>query len=807
MKRVRLIAALCISMLILTAFPARADAADIMTRIEVGFNNAYKMENWTPVRVRLKNTGSDIEGSLEVIVPHYNSSISYSVPVVIPGDTTKEYTVMVKIHGIIRSLDVMLKNKSGRVLEKQTIRDINSIMNDVSLLGIVTDDGSSLGYFRDKVSGFVFSYFDAVTMYAGTFPDRKEILDNFGILIINNLESDSLTKDQTAALNAWLKGGGVLIVGTGINGSRTLSGLSPSVVPVSAGDLLTLDDLSSLEDMSGLDAPGGKLTVMELDKNTGEAVLAQDDHVLVKRIASGKGYIYVSAFDLGTEPYLGWEGNLRLWDILLNLTLPQQKLSEITSPNIYKETPVDLLAAIPAMDMPPITYILFIFLLYLGMAGPLNYLVLKRIDKREWSWFTIPALSIVFAVLIYAIGFGTKGNELVLSTISVLEMDKDSDQGNLTRYMGVFMPTRGDYKIDIDTDGLISLVEEKGMSHFPQTAQGGDINSRIIQGRPSQIMFEDVNVWMMKTFMIDGHQVDAGTIDADLKYENGKIKGTVTNNTGFPLEDFIVYTPYSYKKIGNIAAGESKSVELDAPTLIQPGFGGNYYMMLDDLFPYYGRYRGSSEERDQYVRRQLFSQLVVNENEYVKVPVGNNIPREFAVEFFAFYEPDDTDKVKINGRKPESIVKWGVVKGNLDVELVTEGQVFIPPGYIFGEFDYAMSNNTTFEGSHVVLVDQQSYAGFSVDLSPYMDLKDLKVRITVLPEWGNISIMVYDQTADRYVQINEYAIYNDYTLEINDENKYLLTDEKGMVYLRISQTGQEFVRVSLPNVSVEGRTE
>lgn len=807
MKRVRLIAALCISMLILTAFPGRADAADIITRIEVGFNSAYKMENWTPVRVRLENTGPDIEGSLEVVVPHYNSSISYSVPVVIPGDTTKEYTVMVKIHGIIRSLDVMLKNKSGRVLEKQTVRDINTNMNDVSLLGIVTDDGSSLGYFRDKVSGFVFSYFSPVTISAGTFPDKKEILDNFGILIINNLESDSLTKDQKAALNAWLKGGGVLIIGTGINGSRTLSGLNPSVVPVSAGDLLTLDDLSALEDMSGLDAPAGKLTVMDLGNSTGEPVLAQEDQVLVKRMASGKGYIYISAFDLGTEPYLSWEGNLRLWDNLLNLTLPQQKLSEMTRPNVYKETPVNLLAAIPAMDLPPITYILFIFLLYLGMAGPLNYLVLKKIDRREWSWFTIPALSIVFAVLIYAIGFGTKGNEVVLSTISVIEMDKDSGQGTLTRYMGVFMPTRGDYKIDIDSDGLISLVEENSMSHYPQAAQGGDISTRIIQGRPSQIVFEDVNVWMMKTFMLDGHQVDAGTIDSDLKYENGKITGTVTNNTGLPLEDFIVYTPYSYKKIGNIAAGESKSVELDSPVAIQPGFDSNYYMMLEDLFPYYGRYGGSPEERDQYVRRRLFSQLVVNEGEYVKAPIGESKPRGFTVEFFAFYDPDDMDVVKINDRRPESIVSWGVVKGTLDADLETEGQVFIPPGYIYGEYDHAMSNNTSFEGSHVVLIDRQSYAVFSVDLSPYKDLKDLKALISVLPDWGNISIMVYDQAADRYVPINDYAVYNDYTLEINDENKHLLTDERGMVYLRVSQTNQEFLRVSLPNVSVEGRTE
>ena len=41
---------------------------------------------------------------------------------------------------------------------------------------------------------------------------------------------------------------------------------------------------------------------------------------------------------------------------------------------------------------------------YILLIGPINYLVLRRLDRREWAWFTMPILIVVFAVGAY--GFG-----------------------------------------------------------------------------------------------------------------------------------------------------------------------------------------------------------------------------------------------------------------------------------------------------------------------------------------------------------------------------------------------------------------
>ena len=47
----------------------RADAADIMTDVELGFDGTYKLGKWTELKLTIENTGKDIEGSIEATVP------------------------------------------------------------------------------------------------------------------------------------------------------------------------------------------------------------------------------------------------------------------------------------------------------------------------------------------------------------------------------------------------------------------------------------------------------------------------------------------------------------------------------------------------------------------------------------------------------------------------------------------------------------------------------------------------------------------------------------------------------------------
>ena len=110
MKKVWSITALWLITGFLFLFPAGALAENLPTepkgltmKAEVGFAGTYRMEYWTPVKVSVENTGSDLEGSLEVPVSNGSGqTVVYETPVLLPNSSSKEYTIYVKMRELIR---------------------------------------------------------------------------------------------------------------------------------------------------------------------------------------------------------------------------------------------------------------------------------------------------------------------------------------------------------------------------------------------------------------------------------------------------------------------------------------------------------------------------------------------------------------------------------------------------------------------------------------------------------------------------------------------------------------------------------
>ncbi len=51
------------------------------------------------------------------------------------------------------------------------------------------------------------------------------------------------------------------------------------------------------------------------------------------------------------------------------------------------------------------SYITGIFIIYILIVGPINYIILKRKKKLEYAWLTIPIIAIIFTILIYFIAY------------------------------------------------------------------------------------------------------------------------------------------------------------------------------------------------------------------------------------------------------------------------------------------------------------------------------------------------------------------------------------------------------------------
>lgn len=811
MKRLKILTAVCLTALFLCFFSTSVNASnDISIHGEVGFDGTYLRGSWTPVRVVLKNTGNDLEGSLEVTVKvGQDGKMAYSTPVSLPNTSEKEYTIYAQIPEAERNININLTDGSGKTLKSVKVESLNPIGENNYLLGLVTNDQPSLGYWKEKLAGNqLLSNYEPISLDASNFPDRREVLSAFSLLIFNNIDTGTFRPEQLTALNAWLEDGGVLIIGTGLNGKKTLDGLTANIVPNVVGELKEVGSPALLEDLTQRqvlsEAP---LQIMDINTQEGKVLLGDGEHNLVWMFQKGEGIAYLSAFDLGTEPILSWTGNKLLWENLLSQSLNPGIASRLRNPfekNQYQIGLGEVLGYIEAMEMPSIMLILFLFLFYLALVGPFNYMVLKKIDRREWSWITIPALSIIFAVLIFGLGYNTKGGELIINTISVVDLDANQERGNLTNHIGIFIPRRGDYEVEVDRFALLS-PGIKYNSHLANYSAASE--ARMVQGNPSRILFDNLNIWTMETFETDTIPVEMGHIQSDLYYELGKVKGTVTNNTLYPLENLVIYTPSAFVEVGSIAAGEMKNVELTLPAAGRTRHHDNIYQMIDTVFPWpSGITVGNEQSRKDTTRRSILNNLIwpVYEVAFpMSVKLPSNIDSEgtpsLELSYFAFYQGQPEEGITINGRKPDQTISDGIILGSMDLTLEKEGVVSIPPGMFFGELEGDMSAYIENSGDYFYIQNPSGYAVFSIDLSPYIHLEDLKVMIGVDLYYGNGIVQVYDIEAGDYVDVHRDTI----SIDEDNFNQYIDPDNK--VYIKVLPGRDSYVEMGVPTITLEGR--
>ncbi len=81
------------------------------------------------------------------------------------------------------------------------------------------------------------------------------------------------------------------------------------------------------------------------------------------------------------------------------------------------------------------------------LLGPVDYLVLKRLDKLPYTWLTSTGWIVIFTVGAY---FGVqwlRAGAMEVRAVSVLDGIADSNCAWATSYTGLFAPRSGDYRL------------------------------------------------------------------------------------------------------------------------------------------------------------------------------------------------------------------------------------------------------------------------------------------------------------------------------------------------------------------------
>ena len=110
-------------------------------------------------------------------------------------------------------------------------------------------------------------------------------------------------------------------------------------------------------------------------------------------------------------------------------------------------------------------------------------------------------------------------------------------------------------------NALVSqLTPDSRFVFGPGSETTGTLN--VLQGEPTIVRELGVNQWAMQSFKAESVLADNGLmLNSTLSLEGGKITGSLRNDIGRNLEDIILLSGTRFARLGDLAAGEERSID------------------------------------------------------------------------------------------------------------------------------------------------------------------------------------------------------------------------------------------------------
>ena len=375
---------------------------------------------------------------------------------------------------------------------------------------------------------------------AGMDPDHLDNLQfahNFRAIILNSPGSVTLNSHQAANLRRWLEAGGLLIVGGGSSWQQSAALLPSDILPVrmqgvetiAAGDLAPLG-LPSLEEGDYTIAAG---------ESVGHVLIPAGEKPLLAAKKVGKGTVLWSALDLEAAPLLNPANSEAFWQkvfMLRPIVKPYFVDSNFVN-QLFNSISQDSLAATLSPGK------LFLLLLgYIVLVGPINWLVLRRIDRREWAWFVIPAVALLFTTGAFAYGRLGRGSDKVLYQVNLIELYSPK-QANFQSLSGVFVPSSKD--MTLNSEDYLAPISGEIVSSF--------------DGSQHVLELKKPPLWSVQKFFGAGVLDLPGSVQMEAKLSGKKFEAKIANNSGQDFFASFIKIGGEWCEFGALAAGETKT--------------------------------------------------------------------------------------------------------------------------------------------------------------------------------------------------------------------------------------------------------
>lgn len=534
------------------SYAQNADAITI-TIDQVGFDAQGHVANggWYPVITTIENSGADLQAQVVVTTGFGQADVLQNVD--LPGGSRKQVRLLMRANLNQTVVEIKVVDAQGKQLARNRsnvrVHDSQEI-----LVGVFGGPASSLA--GASVLGRLTT---VMPLDPAQLPSTDGELFNFAAIVLQDVQP---TAEQAAALERWVATGGTLIVSGGPNSAelpKELVALLPASVSRSSNSAV-------LTTLNGRNTPAFaqiNLRVNQLQPTADASIfgMGANNEALVVSRKLGMGQILVTAFNPSDLPA---EVNDRLvWPVLLQ-------------PQLYRDwnvtlSPWSIQIRGTDQNLPSVLGLMGILFGYILLIGPINYFILRRLDRREWAWFSIPLVVLGFVGIMYLAGGDLRTGNINVTTINIIDSQLGADQGRLSVNYGFNAGRRGTWNGSIDANLIagnqpVQAFGDNGSGTIEQTNDG-----------KTRLPNWQSNIGQMQTLAAIGPAAVPYNFEVKVAKANSWEGATITNRSERKVEYAILFNGEESIILPAIAPGASITINnsLDRVTETSPYLNNN----------------------------------------------------------------------------------------------------------------------------------------------------------------------------------------------------------------------------------------
>jgi hypothetical protein len=201
---------------------------------------------------------------------------------------------------------------------------------------------------------------------------------------------------------------------------------------------------------------------------------------------------------------------------------------------------------------PDTSVIAWFLALYVFCLVPVNYFVLRSLDRRELAWVTVPIIAVAFSFASYIAARNIKGTELLTRHINIVQSAGTSGVARADSMLWFFSPRRASYNISSDNPQMVAgdYIDPSDPTR-PEVERTSLYVLQPDAGRSFRVEDIGVNMWSEDKLIGEG-VVNVGRGVSVQPTQNGF---SVRNDSPFDMRGAVLVTGGQVRGYGDIKSG------------------------------------------------------------------------------------------------------------------------------------------------------------------------------------------------------------------------------------------------------------